>query len=83
MNRRLARFFMLAVPATLCACSGSPAALGITGPNGSRGAAAPGTPTAGDDAAIQPPGDPTDFGQRYSPSFAPTYGSDGRFYGYN
>jgi hypothetical protein len=36
-----------------------------------------------DDAAIQPPGAPTDFGTRYAPSLEPTYGSDGRFYGYN
>jgi hypothetical protein len=36
-----------------------------------------------DDTAIQPPGVPSDLGNRYAPSVGPTYGSDGRFYGYN
>ena len=67
----------------LSACSGSPAALRHHRPERQPAATLPGTPPAGDDAAIQPPGDPTDFGVRYSPSIDPTFGSDGRFYGYN
>ncbi len=83
MTRTAAHGLMLTiVSALLSGCSGSPTALGITGPNGPN-VAAPGPPPASDDAAIPPPGDPSDFGTRYSPSVAPTFGSDGRFYGYN
>ncbi|MBV9654048.1 MAG: hypothetical protein JOZ42_05750 [Acetobacteraceae bacterium] len=67
----------------LSGCAGSPAALGITGPNGAGRGIVPGAPLDGDDAAIPAPGNPRDFGLDYSPSFAPTFGPDGRFYGYN
>jgi hypothetical protein len=84
MTRPVSRVLLLtALAALLPACSGSPAPFGLTGPNGSQGAALPATPPSGDDAAIPSPGNPTDFGVRYSPSIEPTFGSDGRFYGYN
>ena len=79
----------------LPSCAGSPGQLGITGPGPSgpaTQASTPGAPAADsaagsgpaqDDSAIQPPGEPTDFGNRYAPTVGPSYGSDGRYYGYN
>lgn len=79
----------------LVACSGSPEKLGITGPGMGGPAAmsstvappapdsAVGTGPAQDDTLIQPPGTPTDFGNRYSPTVGPSFGTDGRYYGYN
>jgi hypothetical protein len=56
----------------LCACSGSPGSLGITGPGPQGTLPAP------------PPGmgDLTDYGTVYEPAMAPTNGG-GRFWGYN
>ncbi len=62
----------------LAACAGGPQALGITGPNGGKPAA----------AAPQPQSDPFDnpntleSGGRYGPNAAPTT-DGGRFWGYN
>lgn len=75
---------ILTLLAALAGCSGSPAALGITGPGGAASSApAPGVPLSADDAAVTTPGVPSNFGADYAPSFGPTYGTDGRYYGYN
>ncbi len=83
---------------SLAGCSGSPARFGITGPTGNaqRATVAPSpddpptngapetTPVGGlpADSLIQP-GIPENTGETYAPSTRPTFGRNGRFYGYD
>jgi hypothetical protein len=60
----------------LAACSGNPAAYGITGPG-----RAPSPPEQPDDASVGQPGLP-DASAVYGPSLAPSTGPSG-FWGYN
>lgn len=83
MKRKLVHIAIIAACAPFAGCSGSPAAFGITGPGGPGASAAPSTPASADDALVAAPGTPRNFGTDYAPSVAPTYGPDGRYYGYN
>jgi hypothetical protein len=64
----------------LAACAGGPQALGITGPDGGRGAA----PVAAPEPSTNPFENPDTMqsGERYGPSSAPTTGG-GHFWGYD
>jgi hypothetical protein len=71
---------LAALVSMLAACAGGPQALGITGPDGGKPAAAA--------VPAPPPVDPLDnpdtlqSGTRYAPSYAPSTGG-GNFWGYN
>ena len=82
----------------LAGCVASPKSLGITGPGNAGLGAQPMAPSASaldpdaskptenpaqQDTAIPAPGVPSDFGARYAPSVGPSYGTDGKYYGYN
>jgi hypothetical protein len=87
MRRLTPRLLTLFGLLMLAACGTNPAALGITGPSpGGKAAGAsvvPRPPPPDTEGATEAPGIPGNMGRTYSPSVAPTYGTDGSFFGYN
>lgn len=69
--------------AWLGGCGYTPRQLGITGPGTAHTELPSRASEVETDAIIPAPGLPADFGARYAPSMVPTYGQNGRYYGYN
>lgn len=74
---------LIVLAACLGGCGYTPEQLGITGPGTAHTALPSHASEAETDAIIAQPGLPTGSGGRYVPSMTPSYGQNGRFYGYN
>jgi hypothetical protein len=74
---------LLVAAACLGGCGYTPEQLGITGPGTAHTALPSHASEAEKDSIIANPGLPAGFGDRYGPSMTPSYGQNGRFYGYN
>ncbi len=70
------RWLMLIVVLSGTGCSGSPGALGITGPG-----APPPTPAERDD--LSPVGVPDTGNNNFGPSYGPIRSGNGRYFNYN
>ena len=67
----------------LSGCGYTPEQLGVTGPGTGQVAVPSHASETDQDATLSMPGLPSDFGARYAPAIVPSYGPNGRFYGYN
>ncbi len=74
---------LIVTAAGLGGCGYTPQQLGITGPGTAHTDLPSHASETETDAIIPDPGLPAGFGDRYAPSMVPTYGQNGRFYGYN
>jgi len=76
---------LLIVVAATClgGCGYTPQQLGITGPGTAHVELPSHASEVEKDSIIPDPGLAAGFGDRYAPSMTPTYGQNGRYYGYN
>ena len=74
---------LIVLAACLGGCGYTPEQLGITGPGTAHTALPSHASEVEKDAIIPDPGLTPGFGNRYAPSMVPSYGQDGRYYGYN
>ena len=66
----------------VCGCGYTPKQLGLTGP-GTQQISLPSHASEATDALIPDPGLSSAFGDQNTPAMAPTYGHNGRYFGYN
>lgn len=69
--------------AALGGCGYTPKQLGITGPGSQQISLPSQASEESQDALIPEPGLSSGMPDRYAPTMVPTYGSNGRYYGYN